>query len=495
MEEESVMKRLLKKMLLCLVVTLLAVGMVSSVYAKQIKLSTKKVTLRVTRTKVVTIKNIKVKQIKSVKVKSSKKSVATASKKSKTKIKIKAKKKGSAKITVTIKYKKNKKIKTKKLKVAVKVLKLPLGADVGVKKVMDSKDVVAVLRGSLAKLKGNSGLKYDNKEDIISGVKAGDKITYTVPKINEGDYDIYLEIGKSDYVAGETMFSVDINGKHFCIPAKVLQGNKNEIGKFLMANNVKLKEGDEITVNANFGYTNLPFIGDISIYEAGVPAPTGYDGNVKQAEETDPTDVLSGKTIVWLGSSVTYGYGSGGYTMADEIERKHKNTTCYKYAINGTTLVNESDSSYVARMKNDISKDMKIDLLVVQLSTNDASQNKPLGVISDSNYNDKTVVGAIETIIDYAKKTWNCPVAFYTGTKYDNPNYKNMVNALYGVRDKWHIGLVDLWGDSDMNKVSNTSALYKSYMKDPIHPTKKGYVDWWTPKFEAGLTSYLKSYK
>jgi len=33
----------------------------------------------------------------------------------------------------------------------------------------------------------------------------------------------------------------------------------------------------------------------------------------------------------------------------------------------------------------------------------------------------------MEYIICYAKQTWNCPVLFYTGTKYDSEQYAEMV--------------------------------------------------------------------
>ncbi|CDC43915.1 putative uncharacterized protein [Firmicutes bacterium CAG:449] len=62
-------------------------------------------------------------------------------------------------------------------------------------------------------------------------------------------------------------------------------------------------------------------------------------------------------------------------------------------------------------MEKNFSKNEKIEHLIVQLSTNDISQNKPLGIISDSNeissFNKQTVLGAMEYIIAYAKKTWN----------------------------------------------------------------------------------------
>lgn len=40
-----------------------------------------------------------------------------------------------------------------------------------------------------------------------------------------------------------------------------------------------------------------------------------------------------------------------------------------------------------------------------------------------------------------------------------------------------------------MNAVSTDD--YKLYMVNGIHPSRAGYRDWWTPKFEAFLSNLL----
>ena len=203
---------------------------------------------------------------------------------------------------------------------------------------------------------------------------------------------------------------------------------------------------------------------------------------------------LDGKTFMFLGSSVTYGSASGGTSFVDFI-RVRGNCTVIKEAVSGTTLVDNGDSSYVKRFANNLVanyKDTKVDHLIVQLSTNDASQNKPLGKVikstSSTAMNTKTIVGAIEYIVAVAKETWGCEVSFYTGTKYESDLYGKMVEALYEVQKKWGIGILDLWNDEEMNAIS--SADYAKYMSDPIHPTLSGYRAWWTPKFIAHLEKY-----
>ena len=148
--------------------------------------------------------------------------------------------------------------------------------------------------------------------------------------------------------------------------------------------------------------------------------------------------------------------------------------------------------SYIERMKT-IPTDIRADAFVCQLSTNDATMKKPLGSVSDSfdinDFDTKTVAGAIEYVIAYAKQTWNCPVIFYTGTEYKSEQYAQMVDLLLQIQEKWEIGVIDLWNDPEMQAVSAED--YKLYMINGIHPSLAGYRDWWTPKFEAYLTEAL----
>ncbi len=204
-----------------------------------------------------------------------------------------------------------------------------------------------------------------------------------------------------------------------------------------------------------------------------------------------PLYSLEGKTFIFLGSSVTYGSASGGTSFVEYIAKEGK-CTCIKEAVSGTTLVDNGSSSYIQRMLNNIDTTIDADHFICQLSTNDASQNKTLGRVSDSknleDFNTSTIIGAMEYIICYAKETWDCPVSFYTGTKYDSRLYERMIKALYDLQEKWDIGIIDLWNDEEMNSISEK--LYDRYMSDAIHPTGIGYKVWWTPKFIEHLRKY-----
>ena len=49
--------------------------------------------------------------------------------------------------------------------------------------------------------------------------------------------------------------------------------------------------------------------------------------------------------------------------------------------------------------------------------------------------------------------------------------------------------MIDLWNDAAFNTITDSQK--KLYMADPIHPTKAGYLLWWTPYIEAELVSML----
>lgn len=197
------------------------------------------------------------------------------------------------------------------------------------------------------------------------------------------------------------------------------------------------------------------------------------------------------KTLVFLGSSVTYG-AEVGYSMCDYLA-KNTAATVVKWAVSGTTLSAAKENSYVERLLKVVDTQEKCDYFITQLSTNDASQGMELGKISSSfdvqDFDTKTITGAVEFIIATARKKWGCPVAFYTGTYFNSPKYQAMVDMITAVSKKWNIGVIDLWNDSEMRAVSEED--YKRYMLDGVHPGKVGYDEWWGPKFKQYFEEHL----
>ena len=203
---------------------------------------------------------------------------------------------------------------------------------------------------------------------------------------------------------------------------------------------------------------------------------------------------LSGKQLIFLGSSVTYGASAKGVSFVDYIAARNR-CNIIKEAVSGTTLVDNGTDSYIARLKR--IKEKQADLFICQLSTNDSSQKKPLGSIAETfrrdSFDTGTVVGAIEFIISYARETWECPVVFYTNPKYNSETYSAMVDLLREIAVKWDILVIDMWNDETFNEL--TSEQRQLYMADAIHPTQAGYLEWWTPYMERVMVEILSKSK
>ena len=209
---------------------------------------------------------------------------------------------------------------------------------------------------------------------------------------------------------------------------------------------------------------------------------------VESVEEL-PSSPLKGMDILYLGSSVTYG-ASSLQTAFPEYIAARNGTTFLKEAVSGTTLT-DGMNSYISRLEK-VDKSRAFDLFVCQLSTNDATQNKPLGEVAGKDaqsYDTSTVCGAIEYIIGCVEDTWGCPVVFYTNAYYENEPYAAMVGALKQIQAEYSIGVIDLYTDEAFNDI--TDEQYKLYMADAIHPTKAGYLEWWTPKMEEYLYEFI----
>ena len=247
-------------------------------------------------------------------------------------------------------------------------------------------------------------------------------------------------------------------------------------------------------IGYRFSFGPFKSLGDIRM--AKFPGNSdAYDMNTVEPISESP---LEGKRVLFLGSSVTYGSASLCQGIPEYFAKRFS-CDYTKEAVSGTTLVDNGKDSYVQRLLNNVDREQSYDLVVCQLSTNDASKNKSLGEISSSydlnDFDTSTITGAIEYIICYSKQTWGCNVVFYTGSRYDSPEYDAMVSRLLDLEEKWNIKVLDLWSNDTFNNISETER--ELYMYDDIHPTKAGYRDWWCPEMEKQLLDFLsdKSYE
>lgn len=231
-------------------------------------------------------------------------------------------------------------------------------------------------------------------------------------------------------------------------------------------------------------------------------APGNNDDYSYSSLAQHPANALTGKTIIFLGSSVTDGAAANGQSFVEWLVQVD-GVNAIKESKSGTTLVDKTSllakvafgngDSYVKRLLA-LDKAMNVDAVVCQLSTNDATMKLPLGDISAdkelSAFDTQTVTGAMEYIIRYCTDIWRCPVVFYTGSYYESDAYAAMVTRLHELQEKWGIGVIDLYTDAAFNDIDKDN--YELYMFDKIHPTMAGYRDWWGPEIERQLIDILK---
>ena len=237
---------------------------------------------------------------------------------------------------------------------------------------------------------------------------------------------------------------------------------------------------DIVVIGWRFSFGPFAFIGE-SITANAAGNADEYDMSTVEPLADSP---LEGKTVLFLGSSVTRGAKSQGQSLADYTATR-LGANVIKEAVDGTTLVDNGSSSYIQRMIANVDTSQQIDLVVVQLSTNDATKGMPLGEIGDGT---DTITGAMEYIASYAKQTWGCPVVFYTNTRYEGGDYESMVSRAKELAERGEIGLIDLWSSDEFNDITDEQR--SLYMNDRIHPFKAGYRDWWGPEFERQLLAW-----
>ncbi|MBQ4381190.1 MAG: bacterial Ig-like domain-containing protein [Oscillospiraceae bacterium] len=223
-------------------------------------------------------------------------------------------------------------------------------------------------------------------------------------------------------------------------------------------------------------------------------APEYYVSNTPQR----PDSPLKGKTYFFLGSSVTRGEHSEEESMAEFIAKRN-GAECIKEAASGTTLMDNGEKSYVQRFEKYLQRADRaesLDAFICQLSTNDIKYPDKFGAVTAGDKRDKadfdtaTTAGAMEYIIVRARETWDCPVVFYTNSNFKNENYEKMIALLDQIQAKWGVQVIDLYRDEKFNDI--TPEQKSLYMYDLTHPTRAGYRDWWTPKFEEKLEELAK---
>lgn len=207
--------------------------------------------------------------------------------------------------------------------------------------------------------------------------------------------------------------------------------------------------------------------------------------NPSQTEKTD--SALIDQSIVFVGSNLVTGSKASGDSFVEYLRQSH-GINAVVYGKDGASLVERGANSIPAMIRTIPTENANPRMILCEVPYIDGTGYSRIGQITDGYFNDqydtKSVIGAMEFIISYSQDTWGCPVVFYTCQPNDNTHYAKIVDAVLKVADKWNIEVIDFYHDEGMVLDDRQQALY---MATDSCPTKAGYKELYTPRFEEFL--------
>ena len=190
--------------------------------------------------------------------------------------------------------------------------------------------------------------------------------------------------------------------------------------------------------------------------------------------EEDKDSPLLGETMLFLGSSVTRGYGSLGDSFP-ECFHWMDGVIFTKEAVDGTTLADKDEKSYLSRLRNHEGE--TFEYMFVQLSTNDACQKVPLG--NKDSHDTGTTFGSLNEILGIGSKISATLPIVWSNPYFKNERYREMVAICKEIAAEGRCLFLNLYEDPEVNSISKKER--RLYLMDDIHPTKAGYRDWLFP--------------
>lgn len=202
---------------------------------------------------------------------------------------------------------------------------------------------------------------------------------------------------------------------------------------------------------------------------------------------------IGGKTVLFLGDSITEGHGTSGNdkTFCSIIARKY-NAHCVNYGIGGTRIARQSKSSEEPRCDRDFCSrvsEMQSDAnaVVVFGGTNDFGHgDAPIGSMDDRT--PETFYGALHTLYSsLIEKYPGIPIVVITPLHRTNENnsrgdgYKAAtgpltlyVKIIREVAEYYSLPVLDLFAVSGLQP--NVPVIRERYVPDGLHPNDAGHM-------------------
>ena len=232
--------------------------------------------------------------------------------------------------------------------------------------------------------------------------------------------------------------------------------------------------------------------------------PKGADGSPGSQD----ADILSGKTIVFLGDSVTVGLGwqneigdtKNKYGWAKIIQEHFPTATVKNLAISGACIANTGNYidviyQYVAMSKTELPDyyTPNPDYIIFSGGGNDGLNSVSMGTICDgfapAYENINTTIGALEYMFANAYNAYPTARKGFIITQRLTDVVEEYYDAIRNVCQKWSIPVLDLSRVGEINAFIDGIATTYFPTDDRVHPNEKCYREILAPKVEEWLIS------
>ena len=232
--------------------------------------------------------------------------------------------------------------------------------------------------------------------------------------------------------------------------------------------------------------------------------PKGADGSPGSQD----ADILSGKTIVFLGDSVTVGLGwqneigdtKNKYGWAKIIQEHFPTATVKNLAISGACIANTGNYidviyQYVAMSKTELPDyyTPNPDYIIFSGGANDGLNSVSMGTICDgfapAYENINTTIGALEYMFANAYNAYPTARKGFIITQRLTNVVEEYYDAIRNVCQKWSIPVLDLSRVGEINAFIDGIATTYFPTDDRVHPNEKCYREILAPKVEEWLIS------
>lgn len=329
-----------------------------------------------------------------------------------------------------------------------------------------------------------TGVGFDTDGNVIE-MEGADGITDYIP-VKPGDRVVVSAYDNNESLI--TVVNYDANKNILSADNPIF----SKTDEFLQDLGMTLPETSSVCYIRVCKWTNAPCDFKVTVERENLKIESAIEDYLEEnPTESNETDVLDGKKILFVGDSICEGVGANGQPYPYWIEQWHENTTVYNLGVAGMTVA-QKDSSITNAMPVRIASGefenadySDADIIVFEGGINDFMNNVKLGYIQKSYDITKfnTFCRGMEYMFNYFKTLFpKARMIFCTThnlTAYDFNKAQAWWGAASEICTKWGVEFLDLFALICTAKVEGLQ----------LHPSYEVHRDYYAPFINKALVS------